>query len=488
MRTVSTPGSASYGHYLAPGEFGPRFGATPQTIAAVTGALRADGLNAGRPSANGLTIPVLAPASAWPRRCTSPSRATPSRVVARRSPTRRHRSCRPPSRARSRTSSACRPSQPEALGGGPDQGSLAPARDAEGSRRRSRLSPAGPRPGAMCGGDRRGRPPAGIHDRSAGRGLRAGSVLRRRRSGRRDDGRHLRARAGPVERHRRTFATCFGASGASSRSRSTAARGRRRIGRGGDRHRDRDRRRAREQDRGIPGSDDRQRAARRLRGDGRPGHLAGQHDVLGPLRAGHAAGRPERDRRRDADLRADGRPGPDALRGEWRSRVRGLHGGHRHAVPGLAGRQRPGEPDPGDGRRRDEPGGHLLERGRADRGGRDAAWRRRRSRRSGTSRPPRRGGGRRHLDRARDAQLPVRRSGRPQRAQRELERCAVRSAGGGLLPRGSRRQRGRGSGRRKRDLLHRRRDAETLCQEGNPAPAGGRRSVGRARPRRSGRR
>lgn len=59
---VSTPGSPDFGHYLGPGEFGPRFGATPQTIAAVTKALRSAGLSPGPVSANDLSIPVRADA------------------------------------------------------------------------------------------------------------------------------------------------------------------------------------------------------------------------------------------------------------------------------------------------------------------------------------------------------------------------------------------------------------------------------------------
>ena len=60
---VSTPNSPSYGDYLAPGQFGSRFGATPAVIEAVTGALRADGLNPGAASADDLMIPVTATAS-----------------------------------------------------------------------------------------------------------------------------------------------------------------------------------------------------------------------------------------------------------------------------------------------------------------------------------------------------------------------------------------------------------------------------------------
>jgi hypothetical protein len=61
---VSTPGSPTYGDYLAPGQFGPRFGAAPQTIAAVSGALRAAGLDPGPPAADDLAVPVTATAPA----------------------------------------------------------------------------------------------------------------------------------------------------------------------------------------------------------------------------------------------------------------------------------------------------------------------------------------------------------------------------------------------------------------------------------------
>jgi Pro-kumamolisin, activation domain/IPT/TIG domain/Subtilase family len=61
---VSTPGSPTYGEYLAPGEFGPRFGASAETIGAVDGALRTAGLEVGPASSNGLTIPVSGTASA----------------------------------------------------------------------------------------------------------------------------------------------------------------------------------------------------------------------------------------------------------------------------------------------------------------------------------------------------------------------------------------------------------------------------------------
>ena len=60
---VTTPGSALYGHYLAPGEFGGRFGADPATAARVTDELRAAGLRPGPPDSNMLSIPVEATAA-----------------------------------------------------------------------------------------------------------------------------------------------------------------------------------------------------------------------------------------------------------------------------------------------------------------------------------------------------------------------------------------------------------------------------------------
>ncbi len=55
---VSTPGSGEFHHYLAPGEFGRDFGATPTTVRTVDAALLASGLQPGTASANGLSIPV----------------------------------------------------------------------------------------------------------------------------------------------------------------------------------------------------------------------------------------------------------------------------------------------------------------------------------------------------------------------------------------------------------------------------------------------
>ncbi|HEY3609553.1 MAG TPA: S53 family peptidase, partial [Pseudonocardiaceae bacterium] len=60
VAAVSTPGSAGYHHYLAKGQFGPMFGASPSTVAAVSRQLSAAGLVAGPLSSDGLTLPVTA--------------------------------------------------------------------------------------------------------------------------------------------------------------------------------------------------------------------------------------------------------------------------------------------------------------------------------------------------------------------------------------------------------------------------------------------
>jgi len=57
---VATPGSPFYHHYLTTAQFASRFGARRTAITAVTTALRADGLNPGPASLNGLSIPVTA--------------------------------------------------------------------------------------------------------------------------------------------------------------------------------------------------------------------------------------------------------------------------------------------------------------------------------------------------------------------------------------------------------------------------------------------
>ena len=56
VAAVSTPGSPSYQHFLAPGEFANRFGPTPATIARVSKGLRALGLTVGEP--RGSIVPV----------------------------------------------------------------------------------------------------------------------------------------------------------------------------------------------------------------------------------------------------------------------------------------------------------------------------------------------------------------------------------------------------------------------------------------------
>jgi subtilase family serine protease len=57
-KAVTTKGNPLYHHYLAKGQFGKLYGATPQTIAAVDAELRAEGLTPGHVSADGLSIPV----------------------------------------------------------------------------------------------------------------------------------------------------------------------------------------------------------------------------------------------------------------------------------------------------------------------------------------------------------------------------------------------------------------------------------------------
>jgi subtilase family serine protease len=55
---VSTPGSPSYHHYLAPGQFATTFGPTEQTVASTRQWLASAGLQVGSTSANRLLIPV----------------------------------------------------------------------------------------------------------------------------------------------------------------------------------------------------------------------------------------------------------------------------------------------------------------------------------------------------------------------------------------------------------------------------------------------
>lgn len=59
---VSTPGSPQYRQYITSAQFAERFGAAPDTVAAVEASLRAHGLTPGQPSPNALSIPVTATA------------------------------------------------------------------------------------------------------------------------------------------------------------------------------------------------------------------------------------------------------------------------------------------------------------------------------------------------------------------------------------------------------------------------------------------
>jgi subtilase family serine protease len=64
---VDTPGSPYYQHFLAAGQFGPRFGPSLASVAAVENALRSAGLSPGQVSANRLSIPVTATAASIDR-------------------------------------------------------------------------------------------------------------------------------------------------------------------------------------------------------------------------------------------------------------------------------------------------------------------------------------------------------------------------------------------------------------------------------------
>ena len=55
---VSTPGSPLYHHYLRTGQFGPEFGPSAATVDRVRADLKAQGLTAGKLSADGMTLPV----------------------------------------------------------------------------------------------------------------------------------------------------------------------------------------------------------------------------------------------------------------------------------------------------------------------------------------------------------------------------------------------------------------------------------------------
>lgn len=62
-RAVTTVGSPEQGQFLQRGQFAARFGASPTEVATVSAALRRSGLHPGPVSANGLSIPVHAPAA-----------------------------------------------------------------------------------------------------------------------------------------------------------------------------------------------------------------------------------------------------------------------------------------------------------------------------------------------------------------------------------------------------------------------------------------
>ncbi|HUY86845.1 MAG TPA: protease pro-enzyme activation domain-containing protein [Acidimicrobiales bacterium] len=63
VQAISDPNSPEYHQFIGPGQFGPLFGPTPSTISSVRSALTASGLNLGKTSPNGLTIPVTATAA-----------------------------------------------------------------------------------------------------------------------------------------------------------------------------------------------------------------------------------------------------------------------------------------------------------------------------------------------------------------------------------------------------------------------------------------
>ncbi len=65
VRAASTPGSASYRHYLARGAFAADFGATTSALDQVSAALRKGGLTVGQPAANRLSIPVSGSVAAF---------------------------------------------------------------------------------------------------------------------------------------------------------------------------------------------------------------------------------------------------------------------------------------------------------------------------------------------------------------------------------------------------------------------------------------
>jgi subtilase family serine protease len=63
VHEVSDPTSPNYHAYLTPAQFGQRFGATPDQVAAVEASLRAHGMQPGAVAANRLSIPVTADAA-----------------------------------------------------------------------------------------------------------------------------------------------------------------------------------------------------------------------------------------------------------------------------------------------------------------------------------------------------------------------------------------------------------------------------------------
>ncbi len=72
LAAVADRHSPLFGHFLAPGQFGPRFGATPAQLAAVRAALRAAGLSPGAAAADRLSVPVTATAGAVARALGTP--------------------------------------------------------------------------------------------------------------------------------------------------------------------------------------------------------------------------------------------------------------------------------------------------------------------------------------------------------------------------------------------------------------------------------
>src|SRR5579862_1312578 len=64
LQGLADPASPYYQQYLAPGQFGPRFGPSLVQVAAVESALRAAGLTPGPVAQDRLSIPVTATAAA----------------------------------------------------------------------------------------------------------------------------------------------------------------------------------------------------------------------------------------------------------------------------------------------------------------------------------------------------------------------------------------------------------------------------------------